>query len=77
VRLVALSIPQGVSMILCEYRFENFNTRGDDDYLDSFAVRLDELFTQGWALLDAHRDAEGWWQVELYKPTFSDSKAVA
>ena len=56
-------------MIVCEYRFENFNARGDDEYLDRFAQRLDQLFAQGWTVLDSYRDAafEGWWRVELYK----------
>ena len=56
-------------MCLCEYRFENFNARGYDEYLAEFAQRLDQLFAEGWILLNTQRDAafKGWWQVELHK----------
>jgi len=60
-------------MPLCEFRFENFNARGDDEYLDCFAERLDQLFAEGWILLDSRRDGafKGWWRVELYKAGIS------
>jgi hypothetical protein len=56
-------------MIVCECRFESFNARGNDEYLDCFAQRLDQLLASGWTLLDSHRDSafKGWWQIELFK----------
>jgi hypothetical protein len=60
-------------MLLCEYRLEAFNARGDDEYLDQFAQRLDELFDRGWTLLDSSREicSAGWWRVELFKEKVS------
>jgi len=56
-------------MALCEYRFEPFHACGDDEYIDRFAQRLDELFSQGWFLIDSTREKDfaGWWRVELFK----------
>lgn len=56
-------------MALCEYRFELFNALGDDEYIDRFAQHLDELFDQGWSLVDSARDKSfaGLWQVELFR----------
>jgi hypothetical protein len=57
------------SLIQCEYRFENFNARGDEDYLNQFARRLDELFRVGWTAPEVNRDPafKGWWQLCLVK----------
>jgi len=56
-------------MTLCEYRFETFNARGADEYLDQFAERLDGWFAEGWAVLDSKRETAraGWWRIELFK----------
>jgi hypothetical protein len=56
-------------MIQCEYRFENFNARGDDDYLNRFARQLDELFQAGWTAPEVNRDPafKGRWQLCLVK----------
>jgi len=56
-------------MSVCEYRFEPFDARGDDEYIDRFTQRLDKLFAEGWILVDSTRDKSfvGWWRVELFK----------
>jgi len=61
-------------MTLCEYRFEQFNARGDDDYVDRFAWRLDDLFDRGWTLLNSAREtaSPGWWRVELFRDKISN-----
>jgi hypothetical protein len=55
--------------MLCEFRFENFNARGEDAYLDRFSSRLDTLFGAGWSAADIHQDQTlgGWWQIVLFK----------
>jgi hypothetical protein len=60
-------------MLLYEYRLEAFNARGDDEYIDEFARRLDELLDLGWTLLDSTRERAlaGWWRVELFKEKVS------
>jgi hypothetical protein len=57
------------AVTLCEYRFEVFDARGTDDYLDGFAERLDELFSAGWTLPDAERHPAlyGWWRLCLFR----------
>jgi hypothetical protein len=54
---------------ICEYRFENFNARGSDDYLDRTAAHLDRLLRLRWAMVDAKRDGaqKGWWRICLYR----------
>jgi hypothetical protein len=42
---------------VCEYLFENFDARGDDEHLERFSDRLDELFASGWKLLESRKDA--------------------
>ena len=56
-------------MIRFEFQFENFNARGDDEYLIEFARRLDDLFGAGWTAVNANRDTafRGWWQLCLLK----------
>jgi hypothetical protein len=56
-------------VIRCEFQFESFNARGEDEYLNEFARRLDDLFQAGWTALDANRDPafRGWWQLCLLK----------
>jgi hypothetical protein len=55
--------------MLCEFRFENFNARGEVTYLDRFSSRLEKLFGAGWTAADIHRDQTfgGWWQIVLFK----------
>jgi hypothetical protein len=56
-------------MALYEYRIEAFNARGDDQYLDRFAQRLEVLFDRGWSVIERSKDtaSPGWWRVELFK----------
>lgn len=56
-------------MILCEYRFDRFNARGNDEYLDRFADHLNELLGSGWTAPEVIRDSasSGWWLVCLFK----------
>jgi hypothetical protein len=60
-------------MLLYEYRLEAFNARGNDEHIDEFARRLDELLDLGWTLLDSSREIAlaGWWRVELFKEKVS------
>lgn len=55
--------------MLREFRFENFNARGDDRYLDRFSSRLDKLLGAGWRASGIHRDQTfgGWWQIVLFR----------
>jgi hypothetical protein len=55
--------------MLCEFRFEHFNARGEDHYLDEFARRLEALFAAGWIAPDIDRNPTcgGWWQIVLFK----------
>jgi hypothetical protein len=63
-------------MTVCEYRFESFNARGDEEYLERFAHFLDELFRIGWAAPEVirHSAGNGWWLVSLYKEDGSMSQ---
>jgi hypothetical protein len=56
-------------VIVFEHRFESFDTRGNDCYIDGFAERLDRLIVEGWKVLQSTRDplSAGWWRVELLK----------
>ena len=65
-------------MTLCEFRFEDFNTRGSREHLDRVAALLDDLLTARWVLTDAKRDAAGggWWRMCLYRETGLGQRAV-
>jgi len=54
---------------VCEFRFESFNARGDDEYLDCATALLDDLLEARWVLADAMRDPAGggWWRICLYR----------
>jgi hypothetical protein len=56
-------------LIAFEHRFESFDTRGNDCYVDGFAARLDKLILEGWRVLESTRDplSAGCWQVELFR----------
>jgi len=62
-------------LIRCEYRFEQFNARGDDEYLDLFARLLDDLFRAGWTAPEVTKDpaCRGWWQICLFKEGRAES----
>ncbi|MGH9715802.1 MAG: hypothetical protein ACRD4R_03600 [Candidatus Acidiferrales bacterium] len=56
-------------MTVCEFRFERFNARGNDEYLDRVSALLEDLLEARWVLADAARHPEGggWWQICLYR----------
>jgi hypothetical protein len=66
-------------LIRCEYRFENFNARGDDEYLDRFSRRLNELFREGWTAPEINRDPanKGWWRLCLMKDGGGRTRSAA
>jgi len=61
---------------ICEFRFESFNARGDDEYLDRVTALLDDLLDARWVLDDAMREPAGggWWRICLYRHV--DERAV-
>jgi hypothetical protein len=65
-------------LIQCEYRFENFDARGDEEYLDRIARQLDELFRAGWTAPEVNRDStfSGWWKICLYKENRVESEGA-
>lgn len=65
-------------LIRCEYRFESFNARGDDDYLDQVARQLDELFQADWTVPEVNRDPafRGWWQICLFREGSTGSEGA-
>lgn len=56
-------------MTVCEFRYEGFNARGNDEHLDRMAALLDDLLEARWVLADAVRDpgGGGWWRICLYR----------
>lgn len=56
-------------MTVCEFRFEKFNARGSDEYLDRITALLDDLLEARWVLEEAMRDPAGggWWRMCLYR----------
>jgi len=60
-------------LIQYECRYENFNARGDDDYLIEFARNLEVLLRAGWTPSDFERDPvfRGWWRISFVKERVS------
>jgi hypothetical protein len=58
-------------MIVCEYLFKEFNTRGSDEYLDSWASHVDHMADEGWEVLECIRSPRGFglWTVLLCRPS--------
>ena len=54
-------------MIVCEYFYKEFNARGGDDYLRSWASVIDDMTNEGWEVLDSIRRPGnfGLWTVLL------------
>ena len=54
-------------MIVCEYLFTEFNTRGSNEYIEWWAEQLEDVLAQGWQVVDAVRksSADGMWSVCL------------
>jgi len=61
-------------MIICEYRFDEFNARGSDKYINSWASRVDLMAEEGWEVLECARRAGsfGLWTVLLCRPSRND-----
>ena len=57
-------------MIVCEYFFKEFHSKGSDEYLDAWAEELDRLSDQGWRVLDSVRQPRrpGYWILVLGRP---------
>jgi hypothetical protein len=54
-------------MLLCEYLFKSFNSRGTCEYLETWASQVDEMAEQGWEVLECVRTSQrsGQWTVLL------------
>jgi hypothetical protein len=57
-------------MIVCEYFFKPFYTRGSEEYLQAWALEVDLLADKGWKVLDCCRQTQGrgFWTVILARP---------
>ena len=57
-------------MIVCEYIFKEFNSRGNDEYLDSWTSQVDRMGEEGWEVLECVRrpGSFGLWTVLLCRP---------
>jgi hypothetical protein len=57
-------------MIVCEYLFMDFCSRGTDDYLCAWAAKVDKMGNQGWEVLESLRRpaTPGLWTVLLWRP---------
>jgi hypothetical protein len=61
-------------MIVCEYFFKEFYSRGSNDYLSAWAAQVDCMAGKGWQVLDCRRKPQpGFWTVIFERP---DSKAI-
>ncbi len=58
-------------MIVCEYFYKEFNSRGSNEYLNSWASDVDQMADDGWEVLDCIRRPGdfGMWTVLLCKPS--------
>jgi hypothetical protein len=59
---------QGI--IVWEYFYKEFNARGGNDYLQTWAAEVDLLAERGWAVLDCVRRPRrpGFWTTVLCRP---------
>ena len=57
-------------MIVCEYFFMGFYSRGSQEYLNAWASEIDRMCWDGWEVLDSTRrlEAPGFWPVVLVRP---------
>jgi hypothetical protein len=58
-------------MIVCEYLFMDFYSRGNDEDLYAWATKVDQMGYQGWEVLECIRRPRsfGLWTVLLSRPT--------
>jgi hypothetical protein len=57
-------------MIVCEYFFKEFDSRGSDEYLSAWAAEVDRMGCVGWRVIDStrRRKQPGLWTVLLVRP---------
>lgn len=57
-------------MIVCEYFFKEFYSRGSDEYVNAWVAEVDRLGWEGWKVLDSTRRPKqpGFWTVVLVRP---------
>jgi hypothetical protein len=56
-------------MIICEYFFLQFYSRGSGEYLHAWAAEVDRMADEGWRVLDCSRKPQpGFWTVILGRP---------
>jgi hypothetical protein len=60
----------GAYVIVCEYFFKKFYSRGSDEYLHAWATEVDRMADEGWKVLDCCRQwqSPGFWTVVLVRP---------
>jgi len=63
-------------MIVCEYVFKEFNTKGSNEDMDSWASHVDLMGEEGWAVLECNRKPAslGLWTVPV-EPLQSEALA--
>jgi hypothetical protein len=56
-------------VIVCEYFFKEFHSRGSDDYLNAWVAQVDRMSCDGWKVLDAtpRPNRAGFWTVVLVR----------
>jgi hypothetical protein len=61
-------------MIVCEYVFKEFNSRGSDGYIVRWASQVDQLGNEGWEVLECVRrpGKVGLWTVMLFRQSQND-----
>jgi hypothetical protein len=64
-------------MIVCEYFFKGFYSRGSEEYLNAWAAEIDRMCWEGWEVLDSTRRLEdsGFWTVVLVRPPRAHSES--
>ncbi len=57
-------------MVVCEYFFKEFYSRGSEEYLNSWVAQVDRMGREGWEVLDSTRCPlhPGSWTVVLTRP---------
>jgi hypothetical protein len=57
-------------VIVCEYFFKEFYSRGSDEYLNAWAGEIDRMGCEGWKVVDSTRRSQcpGTWTVVLVRP---------
>lgn len=57
-------------MVVCEFFFKPFHSRGSNDYLNAWAADVDCMAAEGWAVVECCRLSghPGFWTVVLGRP---------